>query len=153
MLQQILQQLFPLAQRLDPRTQWSQVYIHLVDDEGIRAAHQQYFGRDSVTDVISQSYHPLPGEAGSTGEIVVNLQQALRARQTATWSAGKELALYIAHGIDHLHGATDDTASEYHRMRRRELRWIQKLALAPDSYRGLIACIRDMARPGTSPCP
>lgn len=127
-----------LAQRLDPRIQWSQVDIHLVNDKGIQAAHQQYFGLDSVTDVISQSYHPLPGENGSTGEIVINLQQALRARKTATWSAGKELALYIAHGVDHLHGATDENENGHKRMRRRELRWLQKLAMDPDTYAGLI---------------
>lgn len=101
--------------------------MHLVDDAGIREAHMAYFGKDTTTDVISQRYEPLPGEGGCTGEIIVNLQQALRAKGASRWSCHRELALYIAHGLDHLHGGLDETPSQQQQMRRRELRWLRKL--------------------------
>jgi len=68
----------------------------------------------------------LPGESGCQGEIIVNVEQALRARHRPDWSPNQELALYIAHGIDHLHGSTDTNPRECQRMRRRELRWIRQ---------------------------
>jgi probable rRNA maturation factor len=111
--------------RLDPNALWSELSLHIVDDETMQAAHQDYFGKDTVTDVISQQYLPMPGENGMTGELVINLQQALRARKARNWSPQKELALYLAHGIDHLHGSTDDTEKERCKMRKRELRWLR----------------------------
>jgi len=115
------------ARRLDRAVHWGSIVVHLVDDNGIRIAHQAFFGKDSVTDVISQRYPPLPGEPGTSGEIIVNVQQALRAARRPRWSANQELGLYLAHGIDHLHGANDDTDSTRQRMRRRELRWLSEL--------------------------
>ena len=115
------------AQRLDASIQWNTLVLHLVDDAGIRRAHQAYFGVDTVTDVISQQYPPLPPEHGYQGEIIVNVQQALRAHALNGWSRNRELALYIAHGIDHLHGSTDATEQTRLRMRRRELRWLRQI--------------------------
>lgn len=120
-------QLLPLAHRLDPDIVWADISVHVVDDIGIRAAHLQYFGKNTTTDVISQHYTPLPGEAGSCGEIIVNGQQALRARKRPNWSPYRELALYVAHGIDHLHGAEDNSPKRYQQMRRRELRWLRQI--------------------------
>jgi len=39
-------------------------------------------------------------------------------------NAADELALYLAHGCDHLSGANDRTLRERRRMRRRELLWL-----------------------------
>ncbi|MFU8781074.1 MAG: rRNA maturation RNase YbeY, partial [Kiritimatiellia bacterium] len=118
-LQTLTKTLMQRAHRLDREAHWQQITIHLVDDGGIRSAHQAYFGKDTVTDVISQRYMPLPRESGCTGEIIINAQQALRAKKSRRWSWQRELALYLAHGIDHLHGSLDDTLSQQQRMRRR----------------------------------
>lgn len=126
-LRTLILRLLPHAHRLDPCAAWEQMAIHLVDDVGIQHAHVCYFGKDTVTDVISQRYAPLPGECGCTGEIIVNVQQALRAKAVRGWTPNRELALYIAHGIDHLHGGIDDTPTQRQQMRRRELRWLRKL--------------------------
>ena len=101
--------------------------IHLVDDAGIQQAHLQFFSKNTTTDVISVRYDPFPGETGFSGEMIVNVQQATRARCAGGWNHNRELALYIAHGLDHLHGGRDDTPSLQQRMRRRELRWLRHL--------------------------
>ena len=89
------------------------------------------FVRKSVLDAT-----PL---APAHAELFVNPMQAIRcaaARDPATllreekdipWSAGHELALYIAHGLDHLSGADDATYEGYRTMRRRELRWLSDI--------------------------
>ncbi|MBQ3810327.1 MAG: hypothetical protein II839_05855, partial [Kiritimatiellae bacterium] len=47
------------------------------------------------------------------------------------WNADAELALYLAHGFDHLAGSDDATAAGYRAMRRRELRWLAALPSPP----------------------
>jgi ssRNA-specific RNase YbeY (16S rRNA maturation enzyme) len=41
--------------------------------------------------------------------------------------ADAELALYIAHGFDHLSGADDNTPARRAAMRRTEMRWLAAL--------------------------
>ena len=137
-MRELISQLFLRAHRLDPEIIWEQFDLHLVDDAGIQQAHMRYFGKDTVTDVISQRYEPFPGECGCTGEIIVNLQQAQRARCIRNWTYNRELALYIAHGIDHLHGGLDDTPSQQQQMRQRELRWLRQIEKQGFSFASLM---------------
>ena len=107
-----------------------EVAVVLQDDAASAEAHLAINGAGGATDVITQRYDPIPGEApGVYGELYVNCDQALRAapRQRG-WSAAKELLLYVAHGMDHLSGEDDLEPSGYSRMRRRELRWIRAAA-------------------------
>jgi rRNA maturation RNase YbeY len=85
---------------------------------------------DGPTDVITQRYTPIPGEsAGLIGELFVNVERAHQAAPRRTgWSPDHELALYLAHGCDHLTGADDTTPRERARMRRRELAWLRKVS-------------------------
>lgn len=110
---------------------WHELAVVLVDDEQIRHVKQEYFGRGEVTDVVSVSYDPVPGDPdGCDADIVVNVQQADRegaARAGADWSRDHELALYIAHGCDHLCGGRDDDKAGHDAMRRRELTWLWDL--------------------------
>jgi ssRNA-specific RNase YbeY (16S rRNA maturation enzyme) len=65
-----------------------------------------------------------PETEGVTGEVVLNVQRAAaegRRRQ----GASRELARYLAHGLQHLTGATDATAGERTRMHRRERAWLR----------------------------
>jgi len=50
----------------------------------------------------------------------------------------RELALYLAHGCDHLAGADDATPRQRAAMRRRELRWLRAAAHA-DLLMGLFS--------------
>lgn len=106
-----------------------EVAVELVGDRDMPEAKERVFGLRVQTDVISLRYAPVPGgPPGGEAEILVNVE---RARQEGAKRAGgeaKELALYIAHGIDHLTGADDATPEERRRMRRRELGWLARFA-------------------------
>ena len=101
----------------------------------MEAVHLRCFSRNGTTDVISLRYDPIPGEAAAmTGEVFVNVELAVQATQ---FGPERELALYIAHGIDHLAGESDADPRGRARMRRRELRWLRK-AEAADLIEGLL---------------
>ncbi len=112
------------ARHLPAGLRWGGVTALLVDNAAMRRYKQAVFGRDEVTDVISQAYAALPTEADDlrAGEIVVNAQRA-RELGPRHGGAARELALYLAHGVDHLTDADDDTPVRRRGMRRRELRW------------------------------
>ena len=117
------------AKSLDPQTEWHGVTLVLTNDTGIQELNLRYFGRDKATDVISFRLDPIPGEEpGVSGDIAVNVERALSAGpRRRGWDASTELALYVAHGCDHLAGATDAIPAAMRRMRRRELRWLREI--------------------------
>ncbi len=125
--------LMACARRADPTREWGEIDVILTDNKGIVQYNRASFGRDDVTDVITMTYAPDPGRPTWSGELIVN---AARAREVGPrfGGAGRELALYLAHGCDHLTGGVDDTPDERRLMRRRELRW-----LAAATQAGLLA--------------
>lgn len=95
----------------------------------MRLLNARHLGRDEATDVLCYDYPDIPGLPGTgVAEIVLNVEQALRAARRARWDASRELALYLAHGFDHLAGANDASLRERRAMRRRELRWLRQAA-------------------------
>ena len=106
------------------------VAVILQDDAFSAEVHEAINGAKGPTDVITQRYDAMPGEAeGVYGELYVNVDQALRAApKRRGWSPAKELLLYVAHGMDHLSGADDLKPRDYDRMRRRELGWLSSLS-------------------------
>ena len=115
------------------QTPWAALCVILVGDRESREAHQVVFADPAPTDVITLSYAPMPGsgETGLSGELIINAQRAVaegrrRAgdRRCRVWDPDHELALYLAHGIDHLTGADDHDPADRRRMRARELRWL-----------------------------
>ena len=120
----------PLAgwlKKADSETVWSEVTVVLTDDEGITRPNREFFGKDRPTDVISFRYDPVPGEeSAATGDLIVNVECALR-EGPAHNGPDAELALYIAHGFDHLSGADDDTPQKRAAMHRTEKRWLKGL--------------------------
>jgi rRNA maturation RNase YbeY len=109
---------------------WSALEILLTDDAGSVAANGAVFGRDYVTDVISLTYLPQPGEQGGVGELIINVELAVREGARRAGGPERELALYLAHGCDHLAGADDATPRQRRAMRRRERRWLRAAARA-----------------------
>lgn len=102
--------------------------VTLVDDDDMARINERIMGQNVTTDVLVQSYNPLPGEPpGLTADLIVNVSRAwqLGCRRRG-WSAAQELALYLAHGCDHLDGADDASPVDYRRMRRRELGWLRR---------------------------
>ncbi len=108
-----------------PRRRWEDISLILLDDAGIAAANRACFRRDRPTDVISLTYRPAGRGGGWRGDILVNVERA-RQQGRRYGGAARELALYIAHGFDHLSGADDDTPRRRAAMRRRENRWLRE---------------------------
>ena len=98
----------------------------LTDDEGIVPANLKYFGKDRPTDVISFRYDPVPGEKGFSGDLIINVDRALQVGPQQN-GEDHELALYIAHGFDHLSGAEDDTPEKKKAMLDTETAWLKEV--------------------------
>ena len=117
-----------LGGRLEEATtpaSWDEVCVVLTDDDGILRTNREYFGRNRPTDVISFRYEAVPGEAPAwSGDLIVNVERAV---QVGPEHGGpdRELALYIAHGFNHLTGADDDTDARRKRMRATENAWLR----------------------------
>lgn len=118
----------------DPEAVWQEVTLLLTDDCGMTQYNREFFGKDHPTDVISFRYEPVPGEEGVSGDLIINVECALR-EGPAHDGTDAELALYIAHGFNHLSGAEDNTAARRAAMRRTELR---RLAALQAEIRNLI---------------
>lgn len=118
--------LFIRAMRLAPTMNWSSVTLVLTDDTGIAGYKEAAFGYREITDVVTLVYEPSPADPDFEGEVFVNVERAFSRPCRRNWSPARELALYIAHGFDHLTGADDQTTDERLRMRRRELQWISR---------------------------
>ncbi len=105
-----------------------EVAIILQDDTFSAETHEAINGVKGPTDVTTQRYDAIPPEPeGVYGELYVNLDEAERAApKRKGWSPGKEILLYVAHGMDHLSGADDVEEADYSRMRRRELAWLKE---------------------------
>lgn len=100
--------------------------VLLVDDEGITQTNREYFAKNRPTDVISFRYDPIPGEEDAfCGDLIINVDRAV-TEGTERKSVARELALYIAHGINHLSGEDDDTPEKRARMRTTENSWLRK---------------------------
>lgn len=112
------------AAQLNPRRVWGNVSVVLLDDAGMVRINRLYLDREHATDVISFAAPLRPSAGLWQGEVFVNAQ---RAREIGARRADidGELALYLAHGADHLAGSGDYTAADRQRMRRRELRWLR----------------------------
>jgi rRNA maturation RNase YbeY len=116
-----------LLEVASPDSVWEEVTLLLTDDEGITQTNRGFFGKDCPTDVISFRSEAIPGEEGCTGDLIVNVERAV---QEGPYHGGidEELALYIAHGFDHLSGADDNTPARRVAMRRTEMRQLKELA-------------------------
>ena len=62
------------TQRLDPEIAWAELSLVLTDEAGMAAANRAYFGKDVSTDVISQTYEPVPPERRASAEVIVKLE-------------------------------------------------------------------------------
>lgn len=117
------------ARRTDPGRNWGELDVFFVDHAGIRPCNVAVFGKDETTDVITLTYAPAPGVPDWNGELIINAELA-RELGPRYGGAGRELALYLAHGCDHLTGGLDDTPAGRRLMRRRENRWLDEAAAA-----------------------
>jgi len=126
-LKKLIANLSKCLEQADLETVWQEVTLVLTDDVGITHTNREFFGKNHPTDVISFRYEPIPGEEDqATGDLIVNVECALREGPEHD-GANEELALYIAHGFDHLSGSGDDTPKKRAAMLRTEKQWLAAL--------------------------
>jgi probable rRNA maturation factor len=108
----------------------SHLGIVLVDDATIAKLNSQYHAMSGPTDVLSFDY----GEG--QGELIISVECAIRQARRFRTTPERELALYVVHGILHLHGYDDQTPNDRRRMRTVERR--------------LMVCLMAPMRPNSS---
>ncbi len=87
-----------------------EVTVAIVSARTMAIMHRDFLGIDGPTDVITFPY----------GEIIVCADVAADYGIDYGTSAGDEVTLYIIHGLLHLNGFDDVTASSARRMRTRQ---------------------------------
>jgi probable rRNA maturation factor len=94
------------GQRTDLR-KLSEISVWLISDRRVALLHRKFLGQSGPTDVMTFQH----------GEIFISVETARRHARTFGNSLLRELKLYIAHGLLHLHGFDDQTPSEMHKMK------------------------------------
>ena len=107
---------------------YAELTILLTDDAAMPDFKAGCFGVRQQTDVVTQAYAAVPGVSAATAELILNAKRAQQEGCRRAGGAARELALYLAHGLDHLAGATDDTPARRQAMRRRETTWLKATA-------------------------
>ena len=96
----------PKRRRTDLR-KLSEIFIGLISDRRMALLHRKFLGQSGPTDVLTFQH----------GEIFISVDTARRHAHAFQSSLLRELKLYIAHGLLHLHGFDDKTPSESHKMK------------------------------------
>jgi probable rRNA maturation factor len=94
------------GQRTDLR-KLGKISVWLISDRRMALLHRKFLGQSGPTDVMTFQH----------GEIFISVETARRHARTFGNSLLRELKLYIAHGLLHLHGFDDQTPSEMHKMK------------------------------------
>ncbi len=103
-----------------------------VDDAAMRALNRQWRGRDRTTNVLSfpmreGRYADVAGEV--LGDVVVSLENALRAARRRRASPDRRVAHLLVHGVLHLLGHDHlGSARRRDRMRAEERRILRRVA-------------------------
>jgi len=114
------------AASMDRSRIWIECSVVIVGHDRMMELNRQVMKHAGTTDVITFAYPTQPGEKpGWRGEIVINIEEAADAGSRLGKAMNRELALYLAHGCQHLGGADDRTKSERMAMNRRQNRWLR----------------------------
>jgi probable rRNA maturation factor len=96
--------------------------VALVTDKQIAVLNARYHHVQGPTDILSFDY------GNSEGELVISLDHVWTQTKRFRTTPGRELTLYLIHGILHLHGHEDCTPHGRRRMRAAERRLMKSLA-------------------------
>jgi probable rRNA maturation factor len=89
-----------------------EIFVWLISDRRMGLLHRQFLGQSGPTDVLTFQH----------GEIFISVETARRHAGQFSNSLIRELKLYVAHGLLHLHGFDDQTLAEARRMRKMQER-------------------------------
>ena len=111
------------------RSRLRELSIALVSDAQMSELHKRYMNDDSPTDVLTFALDENARGGVTSGEIVINVAEALRQSRRRGIPLQNELLLYAIHGMLHLKGMDDRTDSQYRAMHRLEDRILTKLGV------------------------
>ena len=89
-------------------TRLTEILVLLVSDRRMAGLHRQFLGRSGSTDVLTFQH----------GEIFISAETAQRNAGRFRNKLGRELRLYIVHGLLHLHGFDDQDPASSRKMRK-----------------------------------
>ncbi|HEY2585592.1 MAG TPA: rRNA maturation RNase YbeY [Tepidisphaeraceae bacterium] len=105
--------------------------LAFVNDAKMSQLHQEFLNIPGPTDVLTfELDHDKKGRV-TAGEVVVCVPEARRQAKQRGSAIEKELLLYALHGMLHLCGFDDRTASGYHRMHHKEDQILTRLGIGP----------------------
>lgn len=93
-----------------------EVFVWLISDRRMALLHREFLGETGPTDVLTFQH----------GEIFISVETARRHARAFGNSLMRELALYIVHGLLHLHGFDDRTPAEARKMKRVQERILRR---------------------------
>jgi rRNA maturation RNase YbeY len=99
--------------------------IVLVSDETIAELNERFHHSHGPTDILTFEYDGL-------GELIISTERAVAHAKRYRTTPGRELALYVVHGILHLHGYDDRTPRQRARVRAAERRFLARLGRTLD---------------------
>jgi probable rRNA maturation factor len=108
-----------LQLRRDDRTQLRQLRglsVLIISDRRMAFLHRQFLKKGGPTDVITFAH----------GEIFISAETARRHARKFGTTLGRELQLYIVHGLLHLHGFDDGEESDARKMELAQHRILQR---------------------------
>lgn len=110
----------------------AELCVLVVDDRRIARLHREWLDVAGPTDVITfASAAAGPPDGVLRGDIVASAETARRVARAVGWPARHELAYYVIHGILHLAGHDDLTATDRRAMRARERVLLAAAGLPP----------------------
>jgi probable rRNA maturation factor len=93
-------------------TRLCEIFVLLVSDRRMASLHRQFLNQAGPTDVLTFQH----------GEIFISVETARKHARTFGNSLGRELRLYIVHGLLHLHGFDDRNRTDASKMERMQKR-------------------------------
>jgi probable rRNA maturation factor len=93
-----------------------EICVLIVSDRRMSALHRQFLNKSGPTDVITFSH----------GEIFISAETARRHARQFRNTLPRELQLYVAHGLLHLHGFDDRTKAAARKMEHAQRRILAK---------------------------
>jgi probable rRNA maturation factor len=103
--------------------------IVLVSDAQMSEVHDRFMKDASPTDVLTFPLEENRRGRVNSGEVVINVSEALRQSRRRGIAVQNELLLYALHGMLHLKGMDDRTDSQYRRMHGLEDRILTQLGV------------------------
>ncbi len=105
-----------------------EIGIYVVSASEMARLNETFLKHPGSTDVITFQYDPPAASPSIHGEIFISIEDAMKQATPFRTSWQAEVLRYLVHGVLHLKGFDDTTASARKAMKRQENRLVGQLA-------------------------